>query len=215
MKITLSSGVIEALKWFALLLMVGDHINLALFGRSLPILSEVARIVFPIFAIVLGYNLARPGVDPQKMLVKLAAFAFIAQPFHMLAFGIGIVPLNVLCTLLVAVMAIMWQSRGETRLALLVFAVGGIVVDYHWAGVAMVCTAWAFFRAPSTEGILLALVAAAGLYVTNGNFYALWAFPVVLLASRLNISLPRSPWAFYTFYPAHLLALAAWVALRH
>ena len=45
--IIFASGMLEALKWLALILMVGDHVNTTLFDRPLPVLGEVSCIVFP------------------------------------------------------------------------------------------------------------------------------------------------------------------------
>lgn len=78
----------------------------------------------------------------------------------------------------------------------------------------MVLTVWAFFRDPQPWRICLAFLAAASLYLVNGNFYALSALPLVLVASRIDFSVPRSPWAFYTLYPIHLSLLAIVVFLR-
>lgn len=65
------------------------------------------------------------------MLRKLFVFAVIAQPFDMLAFGFGLVPLNILWTLLLAVLAIAMQGRGHTAAAVVVALLGGALVDYH------------------------------------------------------------------------------------
>ena len=48
--------------------------------------------------------------------------------------------------------------------------------------------------------------------ITERLHAALWALPLVLLASGLAPSLPRLRWAFYWFYPLHLVAF--WLLLR-
>jgi hypothetical protein len=45
------------------------------------------------------------------------------------------------------------------------------------------------------------------LTVVNGNAWGLLAIPIVLLAGRVRLPLPRRTWVFYAFYPAHLLLL--------
>jgi len=54
-------GTVEALKWLALVLMTGDHVNKYLFNATLPVLFEAGRVALPLFVFVLAYNLARPG----------------------------------------------------------------------------------------------------------------------------------------------------------
>ena len=53
----MTSGGRELLKWVALLLMTGDHINTILFHGSAPWLGHAGRVVFPIFAFVLAWNI--------------------------------------------------------------------------------------------------------------------------------------------------------------
>lgn len=204
-----ASGMLEALKWFALILMTGDHINTALFDRALPVLSEVSRIVFPIFAVVFGYNLARPTVDLSRVANRLFLVALVAQPFHAVALGFGALPLNVLFTLLAAVTAVVAAQRGRLVAAVFVVLLSGVVVDYAWPGVCLVLFAWQFFRKPTLMSMVWVFLSASGLYLSNGNFYALLAFPVIALVALGRWNVPRWPWAFYAFYPAHLALLAA------
>lgn len=210
----IASGTLEALKWFALVLMLGDHINLALFDRSLPVLTEIARIVFPIFALVLGYNLARPGADWGRVLKRLVIVATIAQPFHYVAFDRAL-PVNVLYTFAAGLAVISQAEKGRVFLAAMLFLAAGLVVDYRWPGVGLLVSAFYLARSPSLVAWMAISACMVGLAWINGNFYALWALPVVFLASRVNFNVQRSPWAFYTLYPAHLAVLAALVVLLH
>ena len=61
-RLVLADGTVEALKWFALLLMTGDHVNKYLFNGTIDWLFDAGRLCLPIFVFVLAYNLARPGV---------------------------------------------------------------------------------------------------------------------------------------------------------
>lgn len=205
--IRLSDGVLEWLKWLALLLMTGDHVNKALYSSELPLLSQAARVCFPIFAMVLVYNLCRPGVDAARAIRRLLLVGVIAQPFHALAFG-GFFPLNVLFTFALGLFLCFSRSR---LWSLLAFGVGGLFVDYQWFGLALVVALFLFFRAPPYRWFWPAVgvgIALASLEVINGNWWALMAVPVVLLAVKGRASLPRWRWAFYVYYPAHLAALA-------
>ena len=65
-RLTLTNGGAESLKWLALLLMVGDHLNKYLFNGTLPVLFEAGRICAPLFALVFAWNLARPGVAARS-----------------------------------------------------------------------------------------------------------------------------------------------------
>ena len=53
----------------------------------------------------------------------------------------------------------------------------------------------------------VAVLACAALWFVNRNLWALAALPVLFLASRVDVRLPRLRWAFYAYYPLHLAAL--------
>lgn len=204
----IASGALEFLKWFAVLLMFGDHVNAAFFGRQLPVLSEVARIVFPIFAMILGYNLARPAASKGRALRRLLLVASIAQPFHAIAFG-QLLPLNVLFTFAAAVASLLLWEKNQVLFAAAVLVLSGLFVDYSWPGVALVIGAYWFTRSPAVFPAAIALASLLGLQWINGTQYALWAVPVLLLARLGDWRIPRSPRAFYVIYPAHLAVIAA------
>jgi hypothetical protein len=44
----------------------------------------------------------------------------------------------------------------------------------------------------------------AALSPINQNLWALSALPLILTAPRMEISMPRFPLLFYTYYPVHL-----------
>lgn len=214
------SGTLEALKWIALICMLGDHIDAALFDRSLPFLGELGRIAFPLFAYVLGANLAREVPQWESMYRRIATrllvFALVATPFSALAFArYDLLPLNVLFTLAASVGLVWCIRRNDVRAAIvgsLVFLGAGAVVEFWWAGLLLVVAAWAFHARPGAASYACALLALAGLWFVNQNFYALAAVPVVWLVGMIAPRVPRYRWAFYVFYPAHLAVLAL---LRH
>lgn len=198
----------EILKWVALVLMTGDHVNKVLLANSAPWLSEAARVVFPIFAIVLVYNLHmhRHHDATARALVRLLIAAVIAQPFHAWAFGYWL-PLNVLFTLALGVYV---ASARNGWLAAAAWILGGAFVDYQWAGVGVIVAARVLFRSNGHwRGWLLLAAAIAALYVINGNLWAVLALPLVWWLGPSTGDVPRWRWTFYVFYPAHLAIIAA------
>ncbi|MGY0556942.1 MULTISPECIES: TraX family protein [unclassified Lysobacter] len=72
----------------------------------------------------------------------------------------------------------------------------------------MVIAAWLYFSRPQ-PGTAVALVGSLfALCLVNLNAWALLALPIVWLASRSDLSIPRLRWAFWLFYPVHLVAFA-------
>jgi hypothetical protein len=212
----MADGTVEGLKWLALILMTGDHINKYLFNATLPVLFEIGRIALPLFVFVLAYNLARPGTLERGVYVRtmsrLSLFGALASaPF--IALG-GVYadwwPLNVMFTLLVmTVTAWLVERGGKLRLiaAGAVFLLGGSLVEYWWPAVIFGLAVWSYTRQPNWTAAVTALLACTALGLINRNSWALAALPVLFLASHMNLRLPRLRWAFYAYYPLHLAAL--------
>ncbi|MEG0184910.1 MAG: TraX family protein [Stenotrophomonas sp.] len=199
--LSLGSGARELLKWLALLTMTGDHVAKVVFGGYVPVVSELGRIAFPLFALVMACNLAQPGADLRRSIGRLALWGV-----HALAFGYGL-PLNILLTFLLAAVAVHALANNRPVLLLLAAGVLPMLVDYQWAGVGFVVLGWIAFR--HRAGWLLLFGFAAVCWV-NHNGWALLAIPLVLAVARVRWSVPRWRWAFYAYYVGHLAVLAAY-----
>lgn len=223
----MTSGGREAVKWLAVVLMTGDHVAKVLFGGYVPVASELGRVAFPLFSLVMAYNLAQPGADVGKSVRRLLVWGMVAQPVHAIVFGYWL-PLNVLLTFALAASAVWCVQRRRWVLLLLSVLPAPVFVDYQWAGVVLVLAAWHWFR--SRRDLRQAGASINGLYFEtlrdwrdfplvmvlpwcmlcayNGNGWALLAAPVFLLAD-LPWNVPRTRWAFYGYYVGHLALLGA------
>ncbi|MDV5766274.1 TraX family protein [Stenotrophomonas maltophilia] len=199
----MTSSARELLKWLAVILMTGDHVAKVIYGGYVPGLSEAGRVAFPLFALVMAYNLAQPGADLGKSVRRLALWGVIAQPVHALAFGYWL-PLNILFTFSLSALVIYAVERRES--SVVVMAAGGLplVVDYQWAGVGFVLLAWVAFH---RRRHWLLVPAFAAICWFNGNLWALAAIPVAVSLSRVAWPVPRGRWAFYVYYVAHLACI--------
>lgn len=203
----MTSGGREVLKWIALLLMTGDHVNKVLLDGSQPWLTDLARVVFPIFAVVLAWNVVRhpdrAAIDRSIWRTLLAAF--VVQPLHAAAFGYW-VPLNVLFTL--AAGLLVFNTRSLPVL-LLVGIGGGAFVDYAWPGVLVVVAAGVLAKDPrKAQHQAMFALALLVLCWFNGNAWALAALPIIAVAGSLPVTLPRWRWTFLGYYGLHLAVLA-------
>lgn len=215
----IADGSLEALKWVALVLMVGDHVNKYLLHEASASLYALGRMVMPIFGFVLMHNLCRPGALTNglhvRVIKRLAIFGVLSTPAFV--YLVGWWPLNILFTLLVATLIVFLWERGGTAhrlLAFAIFLIGGALVEFWWPALLCCLGAWAFLRKRTPLRLTLWLLATASLAVINGNFAAIVALPLVWAATRVDIPVPRMRWVFYAYYPGHLTALAALLALR-
>ena len=226
----IANGTLEALKWLALVLMTLDHVNKYVFAWSLPGTVEAGRLVMPIFGFVLAYNLARPDLNEagvQRMAMRLLAFGALAAPAYVALNtalmhrlkpekldAVSWLPLNILFTLLVATLMIAMLKRSNAywpAIAASCFILAGMAVEYRWFGLAFVLASWYHCRHGSPFSVALLVLATAALAVINGNFYALLALPLLLLAMRFDLKVPRWRHVFYAYYPLHLAAIWVWL----
>lgn len=208
-----SEAALSAVKWLALILMLVDHSNKYLFDGSVTWMYALGRMSMPLFAFVLGYNLARPGMlahgGYRRLCIRLAAFGLLATaPFMAINhLPLGWWPLNMMFTLLVAVVSA-WlfdmRNLSTTIGACLVLAWGGSFVEYWWPAIGLCLCVWAYQREPSRALIAVFLACLVLLWFVNGNFWALAAVPVLAMLRWWPVVLPRAQWVFYGFYPLHL-----------
>ena len=160
--VALSDGAVEAMKWLGLVLMTADHAQK--YGMmAAPRVYEAGRMAFPLFAIVLAFNLARAKSHNHAVYVRvltrlLCCGAIASIPFIALG-GLGFWwwPLNSMGILAVSVgvmyliesRAPFWKTKAAT-----VFLLGGATVKFWWPGVAFCVDAWWYYTHP-TEGALL------------------------------------------------------------
>lgn len=194
---------LELLKGAAFIAMVADHVDLALFDRSVPGLHAVGAFAFPAFCLTFGVGLAAT-TDPMRAVGRLLVPALVAQlawffirPGH---------PANVLLMFaLCALAARAAQARpayGAAALAGLVL--GGAILEGGPFGPLMVAAGyfagrldrpWIAMIAGASWCALLPSVGA--LLATVATYWCLHHGPVVR-------KLPGLPWA----YAGHLSALA-------
>lgn len=202
-----TSGELEALKWLALAAMVADHVDLLWLERSWPALHAFGRLAFPLFALVFGYNLARPHVDGIRVAGRLALPAALASLVWAYTGTAGLPPLNVLWAFaLFAVAVELWDEHPRTALAALV--VGGLFVEGNWFGQLLAFAGLLIGRRPSHWfGYALAVLGIVLLQAVNGSAWALLAVPAVLAVRAWRPDVPHVPGLFLWFYPVHLAAL--------
>jgi hypothetical protein len=205
-------GTLEALKWLALVLMTGDHLNATLLNWSVPFLYNAGRLVLPIFGFVLAYNLARPDAFNRgvhlRVLKRLALYGLAAMPAFWVMHGFW--PFNVLWTLALFTLIAYCIERGTqmcTAIAWVAMGFGGLFVEFWWFGLLYCLGAWMICKRPSLGAVSLWVFGAISLHVVNHNFWALAALPLLLLAPLVKLQWSRRAKWFYVYYPAHLTVL--------
>ena len=164
---------------------------------------QIGRTVMPIFGFVLAYNLARPNARAHavhsRMMYRLSFWGLIVTPMVFIlndtvVTGHAWWPLNIRFMLLLVVALICLIERGGAKrdaAAVALFLIAGAGVEFLWFGVASCLGAWGYWREPTYKRLLLWAGATLSLSIVNGTAWVWAAIPVVVLASRVTITIPR------------------------
>lgn len=218
-RLSIADGTIEALKWLALLLMIGDHINKYLLNDTVDWLYDAGRLAMPLFTFVLAYNLARPATfvngGYRRTMIRLVVCGVAASPAFLALGGLshGWWPLNILFTLLVLTAVLRLIALGTCQgymIAGAVFILGGSLVEFWWPALAFGIAVWSYARRPSMPALLLGFISCAALDYINDNQWALVSIPILAISTRFALTCPRLRWFFYAIYPVHLTLI--WLA---
>ena len=216
----------SALKLIAVITMLIDHIGYVFYafpvfreplftvlGETVTlyfILRKIGRLAFPIYCFLIGEGL-RHTRNQLAYLARLLIFAVISEiPFNLMVSGdlLCADSQNVFFTLFFGALAIyFYRNIKSTPLkAVLMLAVLGVSIyanaDYGAAGMAVIVVLYFLREHPIVQAI-------AGYPLFSGGIYAVAAFVPISMynGQRGFIKHPVLKYAFYLFYPAHMLVL--------
>lgn len=213
---TITDGALNALKWIAVASMVVDHTNAYVFENASAVAQNFGRLAFPLFAFVLGYNLARtPFTRYGTLATRLAVAGLVSQPLYGLMVS-DAWRFNIFFTFLVALGIIALLRIPSTNRAItagVLFAVAGFLVDFHWYGIALTVASYFFAARMNTTALtgLFSALAMLTLYLALligwPALATLLAVPLVYVLRSMPAVLPRLRWVFYAVYPVHIAIL--------
>lgn len=215
MKPHISNGGIELLKWIGLFLMTLDHTNTFLLNGKYPLLFEAGRVVMPLFAFVLAYNLARTPKNEdvyKRVMQRLLMYGVIATPFfiaiHSTATSsISWFPLNILLALLVSTAGIYYIEKGSVAAFMAVFVLGGSFVEFLHPAILFTVFSWQYCQSGKKQWLLFMLLMMFPIGLINMSMSGTFSLLLIFLVSKVDMTIPRAKNFFYAFYPAHLSML--------
>ena len=218
----------EHLKILACLFMLLDHIGyMNLVPGFYMELRAIGRLAFPIFCFLLceGFLHTR---SKKNYLIRLGIGMLLAEiPFDLFAYGcITFSHQNVMVTLFFAfVMAMLMEKTDKMWLKVLVivpfyFLADFLRTDYAGAGILMVAIFLLTDKLPYKRLWQTTLMLISQFFVTSLTFsffgiriplqiFAVFAMvPIALYSGKKTSRNPVFQWAFYLFYPVHMLILS-------
>jgi TraX protein len=215
----LSGGAQDALKLIALGTMLLDHTNKIVLNESVPALSWIGRLAFPLFAFLIAYNLEKRGVNPRRYALPLLISGLISQPFFDAAFHVP--RLNIFFTLLLGIA--LWHAHRvleERGYGWSVWLVGLVFIGVNWwtdypiLGCAIIPVWAALLRNPSgLSWLIWGFVTLCLNFFLPESYIALLVAPLIILLGNALTNrsrlLKRERFLAYGFYPIHLFLLIA------
>lgn len=211
----------EMLKLTACAAMLVDHIGAVLVpGYGLRI---IGRLAFPIFCFLLAEG-AEHTKNPKKYGQRLLIGALLAElPFDFMVYGgVSWQHQNVMVTLLVGyLMILQMKKRSDPLLPLLIAFLAAELLCSDYGGIGIVVI-WLFtVTSGKPRELLLRTVGLAilfwcmdsvrvtvlGLKIPIQLFGVLAMIPIGLYSGKKLTSSRWIQWAFYLFYPVHMLVL--------
>lgn len=214
-KVSSLAGV-EAVKWLAFALMLGDHLA----RYALPTLGAVpfvlGRLVFPLFALALGLGAgaARSDRSRHSLVFRLAVWGIVAQAAKQFAVP-DTLELNVLFTFAAGVViyhAVVLRVAVHWWLGALGALVASCACEYGPVGALLVAGALWYGRTRHPGVLAAVAVSVALIGIQNGTQFGLLALPVAWALLQWPIELPRIRRFFYGAYVAQwvVIGIAAW-----
>lgn len=216
--------------------MLIDHTGLALCGNN-QVMRSVGRLAFPVFAFFVAEGI-RHTSDVRRYMVRMAVLAVLSEiPFDLAIYGsfCDMQSQNVFFTLLLGLFAVTALSShrrltsggedagdmsrleyvlGRHRIEAVLFSLLAaelIRSDYGAAGVLVIILFYVF--TPLTAAGCVCLTALDGLIYFSvfgsRELYALLSIiPIAMYSGERGRA--RLKYAFYLFYPVHLLIIGLW-----
>ena len=222
----------EGLKLIACLSMLIDHAA-AIFGFALK-WRAIGRLAFPIYCFLLVEGVYHTR-SPKKYALRLAFAALISEfAFDFAFYGRCVWQhQNVMLTLLLGVLALEVMKHCPNLLlkilAVIPFALAAdwLNTDYRWYGVALVALFGLARELPGKWPLLAAgmtvlfcmmpssTVMILGISVPVQLFGLVSLVPIALYSGEKLTRSKAAQWAFYLFYPVHMVLLRLlWLMLR-
>ncbi len=203
------------LKLIAVVAMVIDHVGMLLFSDSM-LFRVIGRMSFPIFCFLIVEGFYHTS-DVKKYMARLAIFAVLSEvPFNLLVSGniTDIRYQNVYFTLLIGLVTIYFiNSTCNYMLKSIILVAGAVTAtilftDYSFYGVILI---YVFYNLREKRVLACLIMGCMSFLVSTIQGAAILStIPILLYNGKKGPKCTSGKWwkyAFYSFYPIHLMVL--------
>lgn len=196
-------------KIIACLLMLIDHIGMIYFPQQV-IFRVIGRLAMPMFAYQMAIGIKKTSND-RRFVFRLLLLAIFSQVFYI--YAAGTLRLNILFNFLMAALIIMVYKKNDI-LGYVALGLSALLLDYRIIdyGITIPILVFIFYRYNSFKYVSLAVISFAlidSVALSNLQLYSILAIPLIYLYRDKNTYNRKLKYAYYAFYPLHLLVLKA------
>jgi hypothetical protein len=206
----------ELLKWIAIITMTIDHVGAILYPEF-TVLRIIGRLSFSLFAylLILGMENTR---NIRNYFIRLFIFAFISQTPFFLALNSGpFDSLNIFFTLSSGLLFVYLLKKNSVFVVIPLLASLILPFDYGIYGVAVIGCMYILKKDTKFGVFSLVLLNMLFLVPWSIQFLSISAIPLILLHKNGLLTLTKDSegytipvwrkYAFYIYYPLHLILL--------
>ncbi len=213
-----SSSIIEFLKWVGILSMTLDHIGILIY-KDYDFFRMIGRLAFPIFGFVLIYNFMYHTKSKVKYIKRLVLFSVLFETIHFFVLKNSYVGLNIFFIYSMALYFLYMfelvqdskeRSKEKILFVSVIFALllyVSIYTEYGISGLLLTISFYFTLKYKHLIIVTLFLLALLNAPAVKYILSTLAVVPLGYLIAKCSVTIPRSRYFFYLYYPVHLLAL--------
>ena len=195
------------LKYIAVLCMLLDHINKILFNNEYYILTLIGRLAYPLFIYLSVYAYVYYTSSKFLYMDRILTFAFIAQPFHMYGFDLGLAPLNILFSIFFGLCSL-YLFEQKKYIYMIFPILFSLYADYSFLSIILFFATYFYVKNPSNIYlIVLYAVSLASLNLFQYMYFLPVFFLLLIFYQNISFKISMNKYFFYLFYPFHFLVL--------
>lgn len=205
----ISSRSLELLKWIAVLCMLQEHAFRFVVGELPDWSHAVGRLTFPLFAYCFGVGFGHASEEAKERTEKRLWFwSIVAQLLTLCVDGFAYG--NVLFLFASAASIDRRCTRISGMILMLVLLLASMFVEFGPLGLA--AAFWMIIANRLRDDLVQLLVVSGCLLliaIINGDEFALWGLPLILVLQSIDVGPPRVPHFFYWVYALQFPVFAA------
>ena len=185
-----------------------DHLNKIVFDEHYVILTIIGRLAYPLFIYLAVKSYIYYTHNKLNYIIRIMFFALISTPFIMFGFNQGIIPLNILFSILFGLLTIyLYEEKQYIWIGFPIFF--SLYSEYSYPTILSFLSMYLFLK---QRNIFTFFIAFTSFFLLNPYFYnyylpIFFVLVFVDLYYKFDFRSKLNKYVFYAFYPLHIALL--------